>query len=128
MRTSILASVLLFAVPGAGFANSLAWENSYSAAQETAATKQKPLAIVFGQGPDGWGQVGGGELSFDAGRILSDRYVCCYVDTSTPSGQQLARQFDINGSVGLVLSDHTARLQAFWHQGALSADALTGYL
>jgi hypothetical protein len=128
MRTSIIALALLAAAPALARAESLPWQTDYSAAQQKAVAQQKPLAVVFGHGANGWQQLGGGTLSDDASRTLGDSYVCCYVDTATPAGQVLARQFDIGGKIGVVLSDRTGNLQAFWHDGALSADALSGYL
>jgi hypothetical protein len=128
MRTSIVALALFAAAPVLARAESLAWQSDYSAAQKRAVAEHKPLAVVFGQGANGWHQLSGGALPEDAGRTLGDSYVCCYVDTATPTGQVLARQFDIGGTVGMVISDRTGNLQAFWHDGTLSADALSGYL
>jgi hypothetical protein len=128
MRTSIVALALMVAIPVLARAENLSWQSDYTAAQQRAAAQQKPLAVVFGHGANGWQQFGGGALPAEANRTLSDSYVCCYVDTATPPGQMLARRFDITGNIGVVLSDRTGNLQAFWHEGTLSADALAGYL
>jgi hypothetical protein len=128
MRTSMTALLIAAVTPVLAQAQSPTWQSDYTAAQEKAVAQRKPLAIVFGQGAGGWKQLGGGNLSDEARRILAEKYVSCFVDTATPEGRSLARQFELNGSVGLVISDHKATLQAFWHEGVLSADALTGAL
>jgi hypothetical protein len=127
LRTSILALALVAAAPVVGFAQSPTWQTDYSAAQKKAADQQRPLAVVFGQGVNGWQQLAGSQAA-DANRTLADKYVCCYVDTATPEGLALARKFELTVSVGVTLSDRTGNLQAFWHEGTLSADVLAGYL
>jgi hypothetical protein len=128
MRTSILALAMAVIAPATAPAQSPAWQTSYAAALYKAAQQQKPLAVVFGQGNDGWKQLGGGALGGEASRTLAEQYVCCYVDTATPEGQALARQFAITTPTGLVISDRRGAVQAFWHQGPLAADALAGRL
>jgi hypothetical protein len=128
MRTSIVALALVVATPVLARAENLSWQTDYTTAQFKAVAQQKPLAVVFGHGTDGWQQFSGGALPAEANRTLSDSYVCCYVDTATPAGQMLARRFAISGNIGVVLSDRTGNLQAFWHEGTLSADALSGCL
>jgi phosphoribosylformylglycinamidine (FGAM) synthase-like amidotransferase family enzyme len=125
MRTSIIALVLLAATPLVVQAEGLTWQSDYTAAQKKAVAQQKPLAVIFGQGTNGWQQLSGGSLLPEAGRTLDDKYVYCYVDTATPEGQALAKQFALRSSVGLVVSDRTGNLQAFWHDGTMPADALS---
>jgi hypothetical protein len=115
-------------VPAVGLANAPSWQTDYTAAQERAIAVQKPLAVVFGPGENGWQQIGGGKLPAEAAQMLSDKYVCVFVDTSTPAGKEMATKFEIAGSVGLVISDRTGSKQAFWHQGTLPADTLASYL
>ena len=128
MRTSMLALALAVVAPVVAQAQSPSWQTDYAAAQQKAVAKQRPLAIVFGKGEDGWQQIGGGSLSPETSRILADKYVTCYVDTATPEGQTLARRFELTTPVGLVISDRSANVQAFWHEGPLSADAVIGSL
>lgn len=127
MRTWIVTLALAASIPTAAHAHSPTWQTNYSAAQRQAIAQQKPLAVVFGQGANGWLQLGGGTLSPEAQRQLADDYVCCYIDTTAPAGHALARSFEI-ASIGLVISDRTGAVQAFWHDGRLAADALTGYV
>jgi hypothetical protein len=129
MRTSILALALASVAPVAAHAQDPAWLTDYAKAYRQAAAEQRPMALVFGKGADGWRQlVGGGSLASEARQTLSKNYVPCYVDTLTPIGQAVAERFGMDGSVGIVLSDRTGGLQAFRHEGTLSADALEAYL
>jgi hypothetical protein len=125
MNTSILTVVLTGALL-AGQSGSPTWQNSYSSAQRVAAQQQKPVLVVVGNGADGWKQVIR-DVSPEAMQVLAQKYVCVYVDTATPAGRQLAQSFEINGS-GLVISDRTGTLQAFWHQGTLSGEAVGSVL
>ncbi len=127
MRTS-LALVLALLAPAFAQAKSLSWQTDYASAQRQAANQGKPLAVVFGEGPNGWKQLSGGTLSEAAADTLAKQYVCCYVDTTTPAGQTLARGFEMTGPVGLVISDHSGQLQAYWHDGTLPADLLANRL
>lgn len=129
MRTSILALALAAVAPAAVQAQSPSWQTDYAAAYQKAAAEQRPMAVVFGEGADGWRQlVGGGSLTNEANRELSNNYVPCYVDTTTPMGKAIAERFQMSGPTGIVLSDRTGKLQAFWHQGTLATDTLTAYL
>jgi hypothetical protein len=128
MRTSILAFALTAVAPVIAQAQSPTWHTDYGTAQQNAKNLQKPLALVFGQGTNGWQQLGGGTIPAAANATLGDSYVCLHVDTATPDGRSLAEKFEIKGSIGIVLSDRTGGLQAFWHQGVMSADALAACL
>jgi hypothetical protein len=128
MRNLIFTLTLTFFIPTAVQAQNPSWQSDYAKAQQIAGTQQKPIAVVFGQGVNGWQQLGGGSLTEPASRLLAERYIPCYVDTGNPGGRALARQFDMDGSTGIVISDRTGKLQAFWHQGPLSADLMVTYL
>ncbi len=129
MRTSILALALASVAPLAVQAQSPNWQTDYATAYRQATVEQRPLAMIFGKGAEGWRElVGGGSLTSEANRALSNNYVPCYVDTTTPQGKAVAQAFGVGEPVGIVLSDRTGKLQAFRHEGTLSADALDGYL
>ena len=127
MRTLMFTLALVALSPALARAETV-WQTDYTVAQEEAASSQKPLVVVFGPGANGWQLLGGGSLPEKASQTLAQSYVCCFVDTATPQGRDLARKFEISGSLGLVISDKTGNHMAFWHQGTLTADALSGYL
>ena len=128
MRTSILAFAVIASAPVVGFAESPTWHTDYTAAQQKAIAQQKPLAVVFGKGANGWQQIAGGSVTVDANQMLGDKYVCCYVDIATSVGEAMARKFEVNGPVAIVISDRTGDFQAFWHEGVLPADVLSSYV
>lgn len=128
MNTSIMTVVLASAV-FAGQGGTPTWHNSYNKAQELGASQKKPLAIVVGSGANGWTKiVKDGTPPAEATQMLAQKYICVYVDTATSQGKKLASDLGITLTTGLILSDRTAALQAFWHQGDLSNQALTQYL
>jgi hypothetical protein len=92
------------------------WTGSYSEAQVEAAGK-KPLAVVFGSGQEGWNKL---VRSEESKKLLAEEYVCVYVDTTSEAGKKLASSFAINNATGLVLSDRSGALQAYWHNGDLA--------
>jgi hypothetical protein len=127
VRKTTLALALLAVVPAGSQAQSPTWQTDYAAALTQSATMQRPLAIVFGNGPNGWQQLSG-RLNDEAGRLLADEYVCCYIDTATSRGEALFRRFELNTSVALVLGDRTGTQQVFWHEGPLAANTLAAHL
>jgi hypothetical protein len=117
-------------VPGGNATGSdLPWQKDYAQARSIAQTEKKPVAVFFGSGPGGYGKVSEeGQLSGALQKLLADNYTCLYVDVSTPNGKKLAQDFAITRGVGLVLSDRTGELQAFYHDGDLSDADLTRWL
>ena len=127
MNTAILTVVLTCALL-AGQNGTSIWQNDYSKAQEQAAIQKKPLVVVFGSGAEGWVKVVRGAPTPDLTSLLADKYVCVYVDTTSPVGRKLAQDFEISGNLGLVISDQAGTSQAFWHQGDLTTKAIVHYL
>ena len=85
--------------------------------------------MFLAPGKGGWDKLTKeGNLGKEARRLLAERYVCVHVDTDTERGRQLARDFELSGGVGLVISDRTGQLQAFRHEGTLPGDDLKSYL
>ena len=110
-------------------ADALVWRTDYGAAQEHAQAVGKPLAVFVGSGTRGWEKVArGGKLSARATRLLAASYVPVYLNTDTRQGKRLAADLQITKGRGLVLSDATGQLQAFWHEGDLTDAALRGHL
>jgi hypothetical protein len=66
-------------------------------------------------------------LQDEARRLLTNQYVCLYLDTLTPAGGSQARAFQV-GELGIVISDRSGAIQAFRHEGDLSNRALVTYL
>jgi hypothetical protein len=122
----MFASILVMAVSPLLAPASLSpeWNHDYGRALKDATAAGKPIAIFIGSGKDGWQAVGKGTLSSDAVKLLKERYVCLYVDTSTVDGKELAGAFDAGEQPTLVISDKSARYQAFKQHGPLPEEKL----
>jgi hypothetical protein len=101
------------------------WQTNYDTARKLGREGGKPLAVFIGSGKAGWNQmITEGQLSNESRRLLSEQYVCLYVDVRSPAGKRLASSFQLEDGPGLVLSDQTGKLQAFRHEGDLADDDL----
>jgi hypothetical protein len=122
MNTSIMTIVLASALAPS-------WSSDYGQAQQQSAQQKKPLVVLFGPGTNGWTKVVKAEgPSAEVTKLLSDQYVCVYVDTNSTDGKRLAQTFDVADGVGMVISDRAGTTQAFWHQGDMTNDNMTRYL
>jgi hypothetical protein len=120
MYTSVMLVALTSSVVASN-AHAPTWQSSYAEARTVGQSEKKPLAVFIGNGSAGYGKVcRDGKLSADVEKCLADHYVCVYVDASTPEGRKLAQDFGITQGTGLVLSDRTGQLQAFFHDGTLT--------
>ena len=128
MNTSILAIALAgVLLPGMNVAPT--WHTNYGLAQQQSAAQKKPLVVVFGSGANGWSKVIRAEAPApEVAKLLFDNYVCVYVDTANSKGKKIAQDFEISGSVGVVIGDRKGLTQAFWHQGDLTNDSMRSYL
>ncbi len=128
----MFTSTLTFALAGAllaGQSPSPAWESSYAQAQQRSASMQKPMAVFVGSGANGWSQIVRDEApSAQVGQLLGEKYLCVYIDMTTPKGMKLAREFGMENTPGLVLSNVTGDSQAFWHAGKMTNKGLARYL
>ena len=105
------------------------WHSDYGVAKQEAQKAGKPLAVVVGAGKSGYTQLSReGRLPAQTQQFLTANYVCLYVDTKNAVGQGLADQLAIQQGCGLVISDRTGQLQAFYHDGDLPNADLTSYL
>ena len=105
------------------------WLSEYHAARHQGRQQDKPLAVFIGSGKAGWDQLSReGHLDTDVKRLLSDNYVCLYVDTDEKAGRRLAAAFDIPDGPGLVISNQAGHLQAFRHEGDLDNQELGRFL
>jgi hypothetical protein len=101
------------------------WQTDYGTARRLVREGGKPLAVFIGSGKAGWNQLASeGQLSKESRRLLSDQYVCLYIDVSRPEGRRLAGTFELADSPSLVISDQTGKLQAFRHEGDLADEQL----
>ncbi len=127
MNTSTFALVVLSSL----FADRQdpAWHSDYRRAQALSSVQNKPMALIFGTGQQGWSRIAlEGKMDAAGAKLLADKYVCVYANTASPAGKALAAMFDIQRDQGVVLSDRTGAAQAFWHQGQLSNQNLARYL
>jgi hypothetical protein len=129
MYTSILLLALSPAVPTAEVAGGLSWQRDYHGARQQSGREAKPLAVVLGAGPSGWRTLArDGSLGNEAREMLASSYICVHINTATPEGKRLARQFGMPSGLGIVISNRTGELQAFWHEGDLADADLVHYL
>jgi len=114
---TVIALASLLTLPGT---EGPSWQTDYGTALKQAQKAGKPLAVVFGIGKAGYDKVAREGLNAATRRVLSDEYVCCYVDVSTKGGQQLAAGFEISKDIGIVISDRAGKKQAFHYSGDLT--------
>ena len=120
--------LLAFCLDSASIA-SPAWNRDYDAARRTAAATNKPLAVFIASGSDGWTNLcKEGELKPEVRRLLTQHYVCLYVDATAPAERELARSFEASSAPLLVLSDHSRAYQAYRHAGVLTNSSLAQLL
>jgi hypothetical protein len=116
------ACIAMVALAGSVFGNIPAqpeWKSDYREARQLALEGKKPVAVFIGNGSSGWK----GQFDAKLHKLLKDKYVCVYVDTSTTAGKSLAKEFAVSSS-GLVISDKTGQTQSFNHSGELSKELL----
>jgi hypothetical protein len=95
---------------------------SYRQAKDIAAQAQKPLVVVIGSGSAGWDDVVA--MEDDTATAVRANFVCCYIDKNTERGAQLAREFEMVDTTGVVMSDRTGELQAFRRTGKMESAEL----
>jgi hypothetical protein len=131
-KVRMYASIVLIALTGSAVAstpNAPIWVDSYDQARQTGITENKPLAVIFGSGEGGYARVcREGKLGADVEKLLAESYVCLYVDLNTAAGKKLASDFAISRDTGMVLSDRSGKVQAFYHDGDLSAADLSKWI
>src|SRR5262249_54160011 len=97
-----------------------AWNRDYDLALRRAKAADKPLAVFIAPGKDGWKRVcKEGELNPAVTRLLTDEYVCLFVDAASPKEKALAGSFEADSLPLLVLSDRSTAWQAYRHSGTL---------
>jgi hypothetical protein len=101
------------------------WILDYADAQVRGQREGRPLAVFIAAGPAGYQQLAReGNFNGSVRRVLTEKYICVYVDANNRDGRTLADDFGIGRGPGLVISDRTGQVQAFSHQGTLSEEEL----
>jgi hypothetical protein len=127
--TSLILFALTSSTSAIDAAPSPSWNRDYALARKQGESEKKPLVVVVASGQGGWNKLAhDGSLSDEAKTILTNDYVCVYVDTATEEGKRLAREFEISDALGIVISDRTGNRQAFRHEGDLANPDLARYL
>ncbi len=125
MYTSLMLAVMVGpgVAPSVSAPESLTWHADYVAARKIGRQEEKPLAVFIGSGQRGWEKISHErKLSPDVRKLLTDHYVCVFVDTSKAHGKRLASEFDMTH--GLVLSTRDGGSQAFRQDGHIGAKDL----
>jgi hypothetical protein len=124
-------SMLLVALTGfsAGAEEGLTWHTDYGQARKQGQGDRKPLAVFVAPGKAGWTKLArDGKLGKEIEGTLQDSYVCVHVDSATPAGKKLAAALGLETGLGIVISDNTGELMAFYHEGDLTNRKLADYL
>src|SRR5687767_2935922 len=96
MYTAMAVVALSWSVAAGDTPSTPTWLDDYQAAQARVGTAGKPMVVVLGNGQDGWREVvrdGGFDSSVN--RMLGDKFVPLYVDTTTAKGRQLADSLQV---------------------------------
>ncbi len=102
------------------------WHGDYAAGLKCSREEHKPLAVFVGCGSDGWLKVvRGSKPSAELERILSEEFVCVYVDADTPAGKRMASMLKVSEDMGLVLGDRNGEYIDHRHVGSMSEDDLS---
>ena len=70
-----------------------AWLDDYRAAQAKVTVAGKPMAVFVGTGKDGYQAAVRDGFDPAVSKLLAEKFVCLYVDSSTPKGKALAAAF-----------------------------------
>jgi hypothetical protein len=82
------------------------------------------MAVFVGTGKAGWEAAVRDGFDPSVSKLLAEKFVCLYVDSSTPRGKDLAAAFQV-GNRGVVLSDRTGQTQAYSAAGTISRSELS---
>jgi hypothetical protein len=101
-----------------------AWMNDYTAARAKVSVDSKPMAVFVASGKAGWESVVRDGFDPAVTKLLNEKFVCLYVDSSTAAGKTLAGAFQV-GNLGVVLSDRKGTTQSYAAAGTISRSELT---
>jgi hypothetical protein len=123
MQTFMAVFALTTGLSTANISSNPAWLDDYASARQRVTAVGKPMAVFVANGQEGWGKVvRDGDLSPTARKLLTEKFVCLYVNTDTTAGRTLAGAFQV--AKGLVISDRAGTSQAYSLSGDLSGTEL----
>jgi len=124
MYTLMAVIALTTSYSTANLSSNPAWLTDYGAARERVTAVGKPMAVFVASGQEGWTKVvRDGGLSPEARKLLTEKFVCLYVNTDTTAGRTLAGAL-VLANKGLVISDRTGTSQAYSLSGDLTGTEL----
>jgi hypothetical protein len=124
MYTAMAFVALTSGMTAGNISQSPNYLSDYATAQMRVVEAGKPMVVFIGTGKTGYESVVR-EGKFDAAvnQLLSSKFVCLYVDTTTTSGRSLANALQIK-NLGVVISDRAGTSQAYSASGAISQSEL----
>lgn len=128
MFTTTMAAVTMTGLLSTGaFLPGPTWVSDYGTALRQAADQSKPIAVFIANGSEGYTHVlKDGPMPSETAKLLKDKYVCLFVDTTTEAGKATAGAFELKE--GLVISGRGGNKQALRHDGSVTSENLTKYL
>lgn len=121
-----ISLIALFLGSYAGNRTAITWQTDYGSASTRAANEKKPLAVFIDKGTSPQKVVLEGKLTAETTQLLSDKFVCVFIDAASDEGKKLAQSFEMEQ--GLILSDNSGAKQALRHTGAVATTDLNRYL
>jgi hypothetical protein len=120
MLSAMTIALVTALLPNVAADEGINWHSDYQKARGACMTAKKPMAVVVGAGLGGWHKLAKeGKMGEETMKLLREHYVCLFIDSETPEGKKLAADFALS-SGGIVLSDKTCDIQAFYHNGTLA--------
>ncbi|MFO0965401.1 MAG: hypothetical protein U0793_07420 [Gemmataceae bacterium] len=129
MYTSVGLLALAASFSNSALPTERLWQRDYTKAQQQAAAEKKPLLVVVGSGQEGFEKLAqDGKLGDDVARLLSESYVCCYLDTEKSSQAKVIGDLSVKSGHGMIISDRKGEVMAFHHDGKLTQADLQSHL
>ncbi len=105
------------------------WLTNYQMARTISADQKKPLVVIVGKGESGWDQViQDGKLDMNLMQKMARSYVYLYIDSTSEQGAKLAKGLDVHQSNGLIITNRSGDLQAFYHDGQIKQSQMENLL
>jgi hypothetical protein len=123
MTATILAVIALTGSLAPGAKPEFQAQTDYGQALKQAVNEKKPMAVLIGKGDTFAKLMKDANLSAEAKKLLSEKYVCVSVNVDTEAGKTLAGQFQLTD--GLVISSTGGTHQALRQAGTVTATDLS---